>query len=119
MKPARPIIFRTISRWGGWLLAAMLVLPGCTTTRGNADWSGPIPDPGVILAVTYENFAWGYQHVGKYVAPDGRVATFRYTANDPPWRRTVTMRLGSITEANREESPGEEAGRMVIEGLQG
>ena len=38
-----------------------------------------------LFEFSYANWAWGYQHFGKYIDRDGQVHSYRYGSTDEPW----------------------------------
>jgi hypothetical protein len=59
----------------------------------------PSNTPKIFCERSYTNFAWGYQHRGVYVDPQGNVYSYAYAAGDKPW----SPRTDSPAEQELEE----------------
>jgi hypothetical protein len=62
----------------------------------------PLPKPSmkhrIFCEKSYTNFAWGYQHRGVYVDPQGNLYSYASAAGDKPW----SPETGSPTEQELE-----------------
>lgn len=62
-------------------LLLILLSPGISTPRRQ-----PTPTPQKVYCErSYTNFAWGYQHKGIYLDPQGNLYSYSYQPKDKPW----------------------------------
>lgn len=61
------------------------------------------PEQLVVCEVSYLNHAWGFQHGGVYIDPQGSIAEFKYSAADSQWapNRGQSMTQGDLREKYR------------------
>jgi hypothetical protein len=78
------------------LTVALAIQPVASILAGASDQQ-------IACEVSYVNFAWGFQHSGVYIDPNGAIGEFKYSADDSRWvpNRGQPMTQGDLRNKYR------------------
>jgi hypothetical protein len=80
-------------------LFAFVLLFGAACAYGQKQ-KPQVSEQRIYCEISYTNFAWGYQHRGLYVDPQGQLYSYQYKRGDKPWS---PRSADSATEQELEE----------------